>query len=123
MSSRMVTALAGLALLAASCGGSSGGKTVSTAENGLLRVVAYDRQDFDADLYEAPAGEVKFELVLDGFQAHTLVVEGLEDDLRLVVGDEDVDSGSVSLQPGRYILYCDIAGHRSSGMEARLVVS
>ena len=123
MQSRMATALAGLALLAVSCSGSTGETTVSTAEDGLLQIVAYDRQDFDADLYEAKAGEVKFELLLDGFQVHTLVVEGLEDYLRLEVGDQDADFGSVNLQPGRYILYCDIAGHRSSGMEARLVVS
>ena len=55
MRGRMV---AGLALLLASCGGTDGSGTVSVAEDGLLRVVAYDRQDFDADWYEASAGEI-----------------------------------------------------------------
>jgi len=114
--------VAGLALLLASCGGTDGGGTVSVAEDGLLRVVAYDRQDFDADRYEASAGEIDIELVLDGFLAHTLVVEGLEAELRLEVGDDKIDSGTIALPPGRYILYCDLAGHRSSGMEARLLV-
>ena len=113
----------GLALLLASCGGSDGSGTVSVAEDGLLRVVAYDRQDFDADRYEVSAGEIDIELVLDGFLAHTLVVEGLEAELRLEVGDDKVDSGTLTLAPGRYILYCDLAGHRSSGMEARLLVT
>ena len=113
----------GLALLLASCGGSDGSGTVSVAEDGLLRVVAYDRQDFDADRYEVSAGEIDIELVLDGFLAHTLVVEGLEAELRLEVGDDKVDSGTLTLAPGRYILYCDLAGHRSSGMEARLLVA
>ena len=120
MRGRMV---AGLALLLASCGGTDGGGTVSVAEDGLLRVVAYDRQDFDADRYEASAGEIDIELVLDGFLAHTLVVEGLETELRLEVGDDKVDSGTLTLAPGRYVLYCDLAGHRSSGMEARLLVA
>ena len=111
------------AVLMAGCAGSDGSGTVSVAENGLLRVVAYDRQAFDADQYEASAGEINIELVLDGFLAHTLVVEGLEDELRLEVGDDEIDSGTVILAAGRYIFYCDIAGHRSSGMEARLLVS
>ena len=115
--------VAGLALLLASCGGTDGSGTVSVAEDGLLRVVAYDRQDFDADRYEASAGEIDIELVLDGFLAHTLVVEGLEAELRLEVGDDKVDSGTLTLAPGRYVLYCDLAGHRSSGMEARLLVA
>ncbi len=42
--------------------------------------------------------------------------------MRLVVEDGGTDSGNLTLEPGRYILYCDIAGHRSSGMEARLTV-
>ena len=120
MRGRMV---AGLVFLLVSCGGPDGGGTVSVAEDGLLRVVAYDRQDFDADLYEASAGEIDIELVLNGFLAHTLVVEGLEAELRLEVGDDKIDSGTIALAPGRYILYCDLAGHRSSGMEARLLVA
>ena len=119
MRGRMV---AGLALLLASCGGSDGGGTVSVAEDGLLRVVAYARQDFAAALYEASAGEIDVELVLDGFLAHTLVVAGLEAEFRLEVGADKVDFGTLTLAPGRYILYCDLAGHRSSGMEARLLV-
>ncbi len=73
--------------------------------------------------YEAIAGTVKFDLSQVGVHEHTLMVEGREDEMRLVVVDGSTDSGSLDLQPGRYILYCDIAGHRSSGMEARLTVN
>jgi plastocyanin len=110
------------ALLLAACGG--GGSTTPTpSEDGVLRIEAYDRQDYDADAYEAEAGTVEFELSQIGVQEHTLVVEGLEDQMRLVVVDGDTDAGSIDLQPGRYLLYCDIAGHRESGMEARLTVN
>tara|TARA_B100000686_G_scaffold307607_1_gene347964 strand:- start:252 stop:626 length:375 start_codon:yes stop_codon:yes gene_type:complete len=114
----------GCVLLMAACSGGDSGTAVSTTtEDGLLRVITYDRQDFDADLYKVPAGQINIEYVLSGVQAHTLVVEGLEEEFRLEVGDKKVDSGSIRLTPGRYVLYCDIAGHRSSGMEARLLVT
>jgi uncharacterized cupredoxin-like copper-binding protein len=50
------------------------------------------------------------------------VIEGLEDQMRLEVENGGRDSGTVTLQPGRYIIYCDVAGHRDGGMEARLLV-
>ena len=96
--------------------------TTSTAEDGVLRVVALDTQDFDADGYRMAAGEVTVEYQLSGFQLHTLVVEGREDELRLEVENGGTDSGTITLEPGRYILYCDVAGHREGGMEARLLV-
>jgi plastocyanin len=88
----------------------------------VLRVRADDTQDFDADAYLASAGDVTVEYVQSGFQNHTLVIEGLEDQMRLEVENGGRDSGTVTLQPGRYIIYCDVAGHRDGGMEARLLV-
>ena len=61
-------------------------------------------------------------LILDGFQAHNLLIEGYEEDLVLEVENGETATGSISLEPGRYILYCDIAGHREAGMEAQLLV-
>ena len=74
-------------------------------------------------MYEASEGLVKIEYVLDGFQSHTLVIEGMEDDFKLEVGSNKTDIGEIQLKAGRYILYCDVAGHRTSGMEAKLLVS
>ena len=109
-------------LLCASGGGEGGSGAPSTAEDGVLRVVALDTQDFDADGYRVAAGEVTVEYQLSGFQNHTLVIEGREDELRLEGENGGTDSGTITLEPGRYILYCDVAGHREGGMEARLLV-
>jgi len=107
-----------------SCGGTGGDSSIWTAsEDNVVSVEAYDRQDYNADVFEASVGTVTFELGQVGIQEHTLVVENFETEMRLVVVDGSTDSGTLDLKPGRYVLYCDIAGHRESGMEARLVVS
>jgi len=111
------------ALLAGACGGGSGSSSVAVEpEDGVLRIVADDTHDFDADAYVVSAGELRVDYVQSGFQNHTLVIEGLEDQMRLEVENGGRDSGTVTLQPGRYIIYCDVAGHLDGGMEARLLV-
>ena len=117
-----------IASLLISCGGGSAendssAKTESPVEEGVVRVITYDSQKFDEEMYEASEGLVKIEYVLDGFQSHTLVIEGMEDDFKLEVGSNKTDIGEIQLKAGRYILYCDVAGHRTSGMEAKLLVS
>ena len=118
-----IGAVVATALLVGACGGGgdSGGSSVG-GEHGVLRVVADDTHDFDADSYQVAAGDIRVEYVHSGFQNHTLVIEGLEDQMRLEVENGGRDSGTVTLQPGRYIIYCDVAGHRDGGMEARLLV-
>ena len=117
-----VAAVGAMALMATACGGSSSDGTLEPSEDGVLRVVADDTMDFDADAYRAAAGEIAIEYVLSGFQEHTLVVEGYEDELVLSVENCGSDSGTITLEAGRYILYCDIPAHREGGMEARLLV-
>ena len=117
-----VAAVGAMALMATACGGSSSDGTLEPSEDGVLRVVADDTMDFDADAYRAAAGEIAIEYVLSGFQEHTLVVEGYEDELVLSVENGGSDSGAITLEAGRYILYCDIPAHREGGMEARLLV-
>ena len=91
------------ALLVSACGGGGAGSGItSMAEEGVLRVVGLDTQDFDADGYRVDAGEVTVEYQLSGFQNHTLVVEGREDELRLEVENGGTDSGTIILEPGRY---------------------
>ena len=103
-------------------GGGDGGDADPVGDGRTVSVEAFDRQDYNADGFSAVAGEITFRLSQVGIQEHTLVVEGMEDEMRLVVEDGGTDSDNLTLEPGRYILYCDIAGHRSSGMEARLTV-
>ena len=110
------------ALVVGACGGGGGSPVGEAPDEGVLRIVADDTQDFDADTYRVAAGEVRVEYVQSGFQNHTLVIEGLEEQMRLEVENGGSDAHTVTLQPGRYILYCDVAGHRESGMEARLLV-
>ena len=118
-----IGAVVATALLAGACGGGSGSSGVAVEpEDGVLRIVADDTHDFDADAYVVSAGELRVDYVQSGFQNHTLVIEGIEDQMRLEVENGGRDSGTVTLQPGRYIIYCDVAGHRHGGMEARLLV-
>jgi plastocyanin len=88
----------------------------------VLQVVGLDTLDFDFDQYEAESGEITIQYVLDGWVVHSLVIEGHEDRLRLEVSGGSTGVGSINLDAGRYILYCDIPGHREGGMEARLLV-
>ena len=111
------------ALIFSSCGGGTTTQP-STSEpiDGVLRVVADDTQNFDKDRYTAAAGVIEIEYILDGFQFHNLLVEGYEDEMVLEVENGETSTGSISLEPRRYILYCDVAGHREAGMEAQLLV-
>ena len=115
---RMIT-IAAVVLTA--CGGGSS-STEPPGDGNTVQVQAFDRQDYTADDFSAVAGEITFRLSQIGVQEHTLTVEGLEDQMRLVAKNGGTDSGKLTLEPGRYVLYCDIAGHRVSGMEARLTV-
>lgn len=119
-----LSVLASIVILAlSSCGG---GTTTSQStpeqSDGVVRVIADDTQKFDQERYTASPGVVEIEYILDGFQAHNLLIEGFEEDLVLEVENGETATGSISLEPGRYILYCDIAGHREAGMEAQLLV-
>jgi plastocyanin len=109
------------AVVLTACGGGSS-STEAPGDGNTVQVQAFDRQDYNADDFSAVAGEITFRLSQIGVQEHTLTVEGLEDQMRLVAKNGGTDSGKLTLEPGRYVLYCDIAGHRVSGMEARLTV-
>ena len=109
------------AVILTACGGGSS-STEPPGDGNTVQVQAFDRQDYNADDFSAVAGEITFRLSQIGGQEHTLTVEGLEDQMRLVAKNGGTDSGKLTLEPGRYVLYCDIAGHRGSGMEARLTV-
>ncbi|MBD35979.1 MAG: hypothetical protein CL512_04345 [Actinobacteria bacterium] len=119
-----LSVLASIVILAlSSCGGgTTTSQSTSEPSDGVVRVIADDTQKFDQERYTASPGVVEIEYILDGFQAHNLLIEGYEEDLVLEVENGETANGSISLEPGRYILYCDIAGHREAGMEAQLLV-
>ena len=70
----------------------------------------------------APAGEIRLNITNDGSMNHNLV--STEFGVRTAVlqpgQTATLDLGNVS--PGVYELWCDIPGHRSSGMEATLKI-
>ena len=114
-------------LLAASvtAGCSSSSATPDTVPAGTnLEVHAVSGLRFDKTAYEVAAGESLVAYVNDDTIRHTLVVVK---DGTTVSGFElqinkkgDVDSGSVTLEPGTYELFCTVPGHQS--MKAELTV-
>lgn len=113
-----------LALLAACGGGSSGPAETLPADVGLL-VKAVPSLQFDkADYGTVKAGEILFGYSNEDSVRHTLILA--KDDqkvpnFKLVIAEKgDVDSGPVTLEPGKYQLICDVPGH--SNMKATLTV-
>lgn len=118
-----------LAAVLAACGGDDGGSANGSgspsapASGNTLEIGAFDKLEFDRDSYTAKAGEITFAYENEGSIPHTLLVDGHEDDLKLKVSSKgDTDEGSITLEPGDYVIYCDVSGHRGGGMEADLTV-
>ncbi len=70
---------------------------------------------------EVPAGDLTITLSNTGSMAHNLVFENGPRSSDLKAG-ETVTMEVGQLEPGTYVIFCDVAGHRAAGMEARLVV-
>ena len=118
--------LVGLLLAAGIAAGcSSSSATPDTVPAGTnLEVHAVTGLRFDKTAYEVAAGESVVAYVNDDTIRHTLVV--VKDGTK-VSGFElhinkkgDIDSGSVTLDPGTYELFCTVPGHQS--MKAALTV-
>ena len=101
----------------------SGGASAEAAEDGgpVTANIELSEWAITGDL-EVPPGELTITLTNAGTMAHNLVFENGPRSADLNPGDTvTLDVGS--LEPGTYVIYCDIAGHRAAGMEARLVVT
>lgn len=128
MAARPVIALpVCLSLVAAGVLSACGSEDPSTGADGAagtgeLEVVAADIS-FDQDNYRAEAGSIEVVYRNDGSINHTLVIEDVDGFALEVNANGDVDEGAVALDPGTYVLYCDVAGHREAGMQATLEVS
>lgn len=126
MRPRHVLLALALGLLAACGGDDANGDSAAPPDLGetdaTIEVLAEDIS-FPQDVYETSAGRVGFVYENVGNIRHTLLIEGV-DDFELDVSKKgDVDAGAVDLEPGSYVLFCDIPGHRAAGMVADLVVS
>lgn len=79
---------------------------------------------FQEDSLEAPAGEVTFEFENPAEIPHDFVLEDENGNefARTDVITADTDSLTVDLEPGEYMFYCSVPGHREGGMEGPLTV-
>jgi plastocyanin len=78
---------------------------------------------FNPPQAQAPAGEAVIEYVNADTQAHTFLIDGVPG-FKLEVGSKgQKDKDKVKLAAGEYTYYCDIAGHRTGGMEGKLTVA
>jgi uncharacterized cupredoxin-like copper-binding protein len=137
---RMFAVLAALVAVAALAGCGSGDEasgaadapattattTVSaatTAEKAdTLDVVAQDIK-LTKPSYAATAGAITITYENEGQIEHTLLIDGVSGFELDVKAHGDTDTGTVTLKPGSYTLYCGMPGHRAAGMHATLTVS
>jgi plastocyanin len=123
-----IAAVAAFGLLLGACGGSSGGSATEPTTGAIdLTVKALDpggKYSFDQKDYTAKAGTVNVAFVNAGKENHDLLVQGVDKKkFKLSTTPSATDTGAVTLAAGTYTIYCDIAGHRQAGMEAKLTVS
>ncbi len=112
-----LVATAGLA----ACGGDDSGSTAPTNVEGAdVTVVARDIEYTEA-VYGASAGEITIALQNKGAIAHDIHIEGVEEDFAILAAPGDTETGTITLEPGTYTLYCSIPGH--DAMKAKLEVS
>ena len=71
----------------------------------------------------APAGPISITLTNVGKIQHTLLVEEDPSFKKLDTQPGQSATGTLNAKPGTYTLFCDVAGHRAAGMEAKLTVS
>jgi uncharacterized cupredoxin-like copper-binding protein len=79
---------------------------------------------FDPKDLQVPSGKPRIEMVNDGAQLHTLLLEGVPGFKLEVSSKGDKDAGAVNdLKPGSYVFYCDVPGHRQAGMQGTLTAA
>ena len=108
-----------LALIAAIRAGDS---PASAAEDGPVTAsIELSEWAITGDL-EVPPGDLTIRLSNGGSMVHNLAFENGPQSADINSGDE-TSFAVGQLQPGTYTIFCNIAGHRAAGMEARLVVA
>lgn len=113
-----------LALLAlgAGCGDDSPGADLPAVEGPVsprIEVTARDMA-FEPDAIAVAAGQVEVVLHNDGSMLHDLRIEDHPFIIEAQAGE--TATSQVTLEPGRYQLFCSIPGHRDAGMTGVLEV-
>ena len=122
----MVVAIMGAAVAVLAAVVALRGDTVTAAGAGAgseePQVVEYTLSEFTIEgPIEIGAGPTRFQVGNEGSMAHNLTLEGGPSTPDLNAGDTaTLDLGA--LDPGSYVIFCSVPGHRESGMEATLTV-
>jgi plastocyanin len=123
-SSFALLSLAAIGLVLPACSSSSSAPAETLPVDTDLEVHAIAGLKFDKTSYEVEAGDINVGYINEDSIRHTLVVV---QDGTVVSGFElkvnkkgDIDSGSVTLAAGNYILFCTVPGHQN--MKADLTV-
>ena len=74
---------------------------------------------FDQTELTAPAGDITIHLTNDAQIPHNVEVEGAGVSDTVTGADTSLD---VALEPGEYVFFCAVPGHREGGMEGTLTV-
>jgi uncharacterized cupredoxin-like copper-binding protein len=120
--------LAPLVVVLAGCGGSSGGSKTQAAASGgggqTIQVKEVEYKLTPSSFKVAKPGTVTFEVKNAGTMGHALEVEGngVEEKTSTISAGSSAKLTVNLSKNGTYEVYCPIDGHRSLGMEAKLVV-
>jgi plastocyanin len=79
---------------------------------------------FEPEALDTKAGEVVLTYTNPSAVPHNVAIEGDGEDLaqsETVTGGDSADA-TAELEPGEYVFYCSIPGHREGGMEGALTV-
>lgn len=95
-------------------------------EGGTLALTSPEAGDliFEPDALEAEAGEVSIDYTNPSEVPHNVAIE---DESETIAQSETVTGGdsaeaTAELEPGEFVFYCSIPGHREAGMEGDLTV-
>jgi plastocyanin len=93
-----------------------GGTVVFTAaEDGSLA--------YEEDSAETEAGTVTVEMDNPSSTPHNVIIEGPDGEVGGTdTVSQDTATADVDLEPGDYVFYCSVSGHRDAGMEGDLTV-
>lgn len=108
----------------AACGGGGTSEPVAVPADTDVEVHAVSGLRWDQTSYSAQAGEINVAVVNEDTIRHTLVViegETIVPGFELEINRKgDIDSGTISLEPGTYAIFCTVPGHQN--MKAELIV-
>jgi uncharacterized cupredoxin-like copper-binding protein len=102
-----------------------GGKPKGTAkaEGGTLDIPVSAGLAYAFAAAEAPAGALTLNSKNDTPIDHNIAIEGNGlDEKGPVIKNGAVSTVEADLQPGEYVFYCSVPGHREGGMEGKLTV-